>query len=166
MARKRFEDMPCGVAQALEQIGDWWTLLIVRDAFFGVQRFQQFQQSLGISKNILSQRLGQLVDNGILERARLNEPGERYAYTLTPKGKGLWLVLTALRLWSDKWVFGEDRMPLVVRDGTTGKRVAKLVATDEDGQPVDARALRFEAGPGLIDGTWRDALQAPEGQQT
>ena len=116
MSRKRFEDMNCGVAQALEQVGDWWTLLIVRDAFFDKTRFSEFQASLGIAKNILSDRLRKLVDNGVLEKERLPEPGERYAYRLTKKGRDLWLVLTAMRLWSDRWVFGNDAVPLVARE--------------------------------------------------
>ena len=72
MSRKRFESMPCGVAQALEQVGDWWTLLIVRDAFFGLRRFSEFQESLGIAKNILSDRLQKLVEHGVLEPDRIN----------------------------------------------------------------------------------------------
>ena len=85
MSRKRFEAMNCGVAQALEQVGDWWTLLIVRDAFFGLRRFSEFQESLGIAKNILSDRLHKLVEHGVLEKKRLPESGQRYAYTLTPE---------------------------------------------------------------------------------
>ena len=149
MSRKRFESMNCGVAQALERVGDWWSLLIVRDAFFGLNRFAQFEASLGISKNILTDRLQKLVDDGILERARLHEPGNRYRYELTAKGRDLWLVLTAMRLWSDRWVFGEDRVPLVVRERDTGRRVARLLAVDEDGEPIDPSKLEWVPGPGL-----------------
>ncbi len=151
MSRKRFESMNCGVAQALEQVGDWWTLLIVRDAFLGLRRFAQFEESLGISKNILSDRLQKLVDHGILARERLSEPGHRFAYELTQKGRDLWLVLTAMRLWSDRWVFGDGREPLIVRERETGRRVAGLLAVDEQGEPLDPGRLEWVPGPGLAE---------------
>jgi DNA-binding HxlR family transcriptional regulator len=148
VSRKRFEKMNCGVAQALEQVGDWWTLLIVRDALFGATRFQHFESSLGIAKNILSDRLSKLVEHGILEKHRLDEPGRCYEYRLTGKGRDLWLLLTAMRLWSDKWVFGEERVPLKFRERGTGREVAGLVAVDADGVPVEAGDLEWAAGPG------------------
>ena len=147
MSRKRFEEMNCGVAQALEQVGDWWTLLIVRDAFFDKTRFSEFQESLGIAKNILSDRLRKLVENGVLEKERLPEPGERYAYRLTKKGRDLWLVLTAMRLWSDRWVFGEDDVPLVAREQDTHREVAALLAVDHEGRPIEPGKLEWAPGP-------------------
>jgi len=149
VSRTRFDSMNCGVAQALERVGDWWSLLILRDAFFGSSRFAQFESSLGISKNILTDRLGKLVEHGILERERLNEPGQRYEYKLTHKGRDLWLVLTAMRLWSDRWVFGEEHVPLVVRERDTGRRVARLLAVDEHGEPIDPSKLEWTRGPGM-----------------
>ena len=134
----------CGVAQALARMGDGWTLLIIRDAFFGLERFGQFQKSLGISKNILTTRLKQLVDDGVLERERLTEPGQRYRYRLTDKGRDLWVVLTAMRLWSDKWVFGEDQAPLVAIDASTGGRLSKLIAVDEQGRPINPKSLTWK----------------------
>ncbi|MEM8607129.1 MAG: helix-turn-helix domain-containing protein [Myxococcota bacterium] len=148
MSRKRFDQMHCGVAQALEQVGDWWSLLIIRDAFFGVRRFAEFERSLGISKNVLTDRLQRLIDHGVLERERLNEPGVRYEYALTAKGRDLWVVLTALRLWSDKWVFGEGNEPVVARDAETGRRVKRLLAVDEDDQPITPRNLEWVLGRG------------------
>ncbi len=149
MSRKRFESMNCGVAQALEQVGDWWSLLIVRDAFFGLRRFAQFEASLGIAKNILSQRLQKLVEHGVLRKERRDEPGNRFDYELTRKGRDLWLVLTAMRLWSDRWVFGEDQVPLIVRERDTGRRVAGLLAVDERGDPIDPSQLEWIPGPGM-----------------
>ena len=149
MSRKRFDRMHCGVAQALEQVGDWWTLLIVRDVFLGKSRFSEFQESLGIAKNILSNRLRKLVENGVLEKERLAEPGERYAYRLTRKGRDLWLVLTAMRLWSDKWVFDDDDVPLVARERDSLREVAALLAVDADGRPVEPSKLEWAAGPGI-----------------
>jgi len=143
MSRKRFDQMQCGVAQTLEQVGDWWSLLIVRDASLGIRRFADFEQSLGISKNILTDRLKKLVDHGILEKTRLDEPGVRFEYTLTPKGTDLWVVLTAMRLWADKWVFGEGNEPLIVRDAKTGRAVKRLLAVDENDRPITPRDLEW-----------------------
>src|SRR5689334_24941549 len=88
--RTSFEDMNCSVAQCLEVVGDWWTMLIVRDAFLGIRHFDQFQQRLGISRNILNQRLGWLVDQGVLEKVAYSEHPPRYEYRLTSKGRDLW----------------------------------------------------------------------------
>jgi DNA-binding HxlR family transcriptional regulator len=148
MSRKRFDDMNCGVAQALEQVGDWWTLLIVREAFFGTSRFDAFQEQLGIARNILSNRLQDLVANEIFSREPLDERGHRHAYQLTPKGRDLWIVMTALRLWSDKWIFGPGKEPLVVKDRDSGAVLSGLLAVDDERRPLDPRQLRFEAGPG------------------
>ncbi len=153
MARKRFDQMNCGVAQALEQIGDWWTLLVVRDAFFGRKRFSEFEESLGIAKNILSDRLRKLVEHGIFERKRIPGRGQQFEYSLTKKGRDLWLMLTAMRLWSDKWVFGEDKVPAIVCERDTGREVAALLAVDRDGKPIDARQLEWVQGPGFTEGT-------------
>lgn len=149
MSRTRFESMDCGVAQALEQIGDWWTLLIVRDAFFGRKRFSEFQESLGIARNILTDRLQKLVEHEVMVKERLSEPGQRYAYTLSKKGRDLWLVLTAMRLWSDKWVFGRDGVPLVARERDTGREVAALLAVDERGDVIEPSKLEWAAGRGV-----------------
>jgi DNA-binding HxlR family transcriptional regulator len=155
MSRKHFDQMNCGIAQALDAIGDWWTLLIVRDAFFGARRFGDFQRSLGIAKNILAARLAHLVEHGILERGDVGREGERFEYRLTAKGRALLTVLTAMREWSDEWVFGRGNEPLVVRDRRTGRRVAKLHLVDADGAPLTPRDLRFEPGPGASPETIR-----------
>jgi DNA-binding HxlR family transcriptional regulator len=148
MKRRRFDEMNCGIAQALDALGDWWTLLIVRDAFFGARRFGEFQRSLGIAKNILAARLAHLVEHDIFERVDAGGRGERFQYQLTPKGEALLTVLTALREWSDEWVFGRGNEPVVVRDRRSGRRIAKLRVTDADGAPLTRRDLRMVPGPG------------------
>ena len=147
MPRNRYEDMTCGVAQALDQFGDGWTVLIIRDAFFGKTRFSEFQESLGIAKNILSDRLQKLVAHEILEKTRLDEPGERYAYRLTRKGRDLWVVLTAMRLWSDKWIFDHEDVPVVARERDSHREVAALLAVDTRGRPVEPGKLEWAPGP-------------------
>jgi DNA-binding HxlR family transcriptional regulator len=159
MSRKRFAEMNCGIAQALEALGDWWTLLIVRDAFFGVKRFSDFQAGLGIAKNILSNRLQRLTDGGILERVDVGEAGQRFEYRLTPRGEALLPVLTSLREWSDDWVFGAGNEPVIVTERKSGRPIPKLRVTDADGRALGRQDLRTVPGPGASDETRR--LLAP-----
>ena len=119
---------------------------IIFSSFFGSTRFAEFEQGLGIAKNILSDRLQKLVRHGILERSE--EEGRRPEYRLTRKGRDLWLVLTALRLWSDKWVFGRGNEPYVARDRDSGRALRGLLAVDDRGEPLDPRNLRWHRGPG------------------
>lgn len=128
--RTRFDDESCPVARSVDAVGDWWSLLIVRDAFDGSRRFGDFQRSLGVAKNILSARLRSLVENGILEH-------DGRDYVLTAKGEALFPVIVALRQWGEAFAFGPgephsqllDRqkqqplMPLEVR-AADGRRVA------------------------------------------
>ena len=148
MGRKRFGEMNCGVAQALEALGDWWTLLIVRDAFFGARRFGEFERSLGIAKNILTARLRRLVDHGVFERVAAGTAGARYEYHLTAKGRSLLPVLMALREWSDEWVFGRGHEPLVLRERATGRRLPRLRVTNRDGKELKLEDISATPGPG------------------
>ena len=97
MKRTSVKDMNCSVAQCLEVIGDWWTMLIIRDVFLGVRRFDEIQERLGISRNVLTQRLDFLVEQDILERRPYQDNPPRHDYRLTPRGLDLWPVLTAMR---------------------------------------------------------------------
>jgi DNA-binding HxlR family transcriptional regulator len=157
--RRRFADENCGVARALEVLGDWWTLLVVREAFFGVRRFADFEAELGISKNILTQRLEHLVAHGVLERVDAGVHGTRYEYVLTAMGKDLATVMTALRQWGDRWIFGEGHEPIVVHDRRTGRPIPQLRIRGEDGEPLRARDLEVRAGPGASRRT-RERLRA------
>lgn len=154
MSRTRFADMNCGIGQALEVFGDWWTLLIIRDAFFGVRRFADFERSLGIAKNILSARLQHLVDHEIFEKVDVGSEGQRFEYRLTDKGEALLPVLTALREWSDDWVFGRGHEPVVMFD-RSGKRVPKMKLTSSEGKVLTRRDLRARPGPGADNDTLR-----------
>jgi DNA-binding HxlR family transcriptional regulator len=148
MQRRRFGDENCSVARALEVLGDWWTLLVVREAFFGTRRFADFQGNLGIARNILSARLARLVDGGVLERVDAGRHGTRYEYQLTPMGKDLATVLTALRQWGDRWLFGAGREPLVVCDRRSGRPIPRLRIVGEDGAPLAAADIAVRPGPG------------------
>jgi DNA-binding HxlR family transcriptional regulator len=148
MSRKRFHGMPCSIAQTLDLIGDWWTLLVIREAFLGVRRFADFRDHLGIARNILSNRLQRLVDGGILSKQPKAPPERGDEYRLTEKGRDLWGVLTALRLWGDKWVYGPGHEPLIVRDRVRGTVVAQLLPADAKGRPLDRHRLVAVPGPG------------------
>ena len=132
--RKSLTGDYCPSARSLDAIGDWWSLLIVRDAFDGLTRFGEFQKSLGIAKNILSERLRTLIARGILEAVPAAE-GARQEYRLTPKGRDLFPVMVALRQWGEQHLFepGERHSRLVDRD--TGQAVRLEVRT-EDGRPI------------------------------
>lgn len=127
----------CPSARALDVIGDWWSLLIVRDAFDGLTRFGEFQKSLGIAKNILAERLRTLVARGILRTASPPDGGAHLEYHLTTKGRDLFPVMVALRQWGERHLFapGEKHSQLIERD--TGKAVRLRIHT-EDGRPVGA----------------------------
>jgi len=120
MARKRFDDSSCSVARALNEVGDWWSLLIVLHAMYGTRRFVDFQQQLGIAKNILCDRLACLVDNDVLRKVDVGEHGSRFEYRLTEKGRDLFPVVVALRQWGDKWNPAPDGQVLDLRDRATG----------------------------------------------
>ena len=141
MARKRFDDSSCSVARALNEVGDWWSLLIVLHAMYGTRRFVDFQQELGIAKNILCDRLARLVDNEVLRKVDVGEHGKRYEYRLTDKGRDLFTVVTALRQWSERWNGAQDSMKLV--DRQTGEPLAPVTVQNQQGQPLTVRDVRF-----------------------
>jgi DNA-binding HxlR family transcriptional regulator len=140
--------MNCSIAQSLEIIGEWWTLLILRDSFLGVRRFEDFVERLGISRNILTTRLDTLVSHGVLERRTYDVGRERHDYVLTDKGLALWPVLTTLREWGDEWVVGQDNVPITLEHKARGHRAVLRHVCDECGEPLDARAVRAVPGPG------------------
>jgi DNA-binding HxlR family transcriptional regulator len=151
MERKSFADMECSVAQCLEVVGEWWSMLVVRDAFLGVTRFDAFQQRLGISRNILQQRLTRLVDAGVLRREPYSEHPLRYDYRLTDKGRDLWPVLTALRQWGDRYSAPEGP-PLVVTHKQCGSSADVVLVCGSCGEPVGPRDVRATSRPGLRSG--------------
>jgi DNA-binding HxlR family transcriptional regulator len=146
--RASFEEMSCSIAQALEQIGEWWTLLIIRDALMGVRRFEDFQSDLGIARNVLATRLDALVDNGIMERRPYSDRPPRHEYVLTDKGKDLWSVATVIRQWGDKWLVPEDSWYVQLQHLTCGKLVEAELHCSECGERLERRDLRVVPGPG------------------
>lgn len=157
MRKASFADMNCSVAQTLEIIGEWWTLLIVRDAFLGVRRFDDFVERLGISRNILTHRLNTLVDAGVFERRPYDSARERHDYVLTEKGRALWPVLTALRQWGDEWVVGPGNEPLLLEHRDHEHRTTAVMTCDVCGEHLDARSVRAVPGPGANPADWAPA---------
>jgi DNA-binding HxlR family transcriptional regulator len=149
--RTSFEDLRCSVAQCLDVVGEWWSLLIVRDAFFGVTRFDDFQARLGISRNILTQRLNRLVEGGILKRVRYQEHPPRSEYKLTDQGRDLWHVVTAMRQWGDRWA-APGGPPLEMRHTGCGHIIRAVPTCSHCGGPLDARSVTAVPGPGASEG--------------
>ena len=148
MKKTSFAGMNCPVAQALDQIGEWWSLLILRNAFNGVRTFDQFQKTLGIASNILAGRLQVLVNAGILERARDPHDGRRFEYRLTDKGRALHPVLVGLYQWGEEWVPNEKGRRVELIDDNTGEPIAPLQVTSKDGRKLRPQEVRVEPGPG------------------
>ena len=141
MARKRFDDSSCSVARALNEVGDWWSLLIVLHAMYGTRRFVDFQQQLGIAKNILCDRLAKLVDNEVLRKEDVGEHGSRFEYRLTEKGRDLFPVVVALRQWGDKWNPAPDGQPLDLRDRESGQPIQAVTVQNAKGEPLSIREV-------------------------
>ncbi len=127
-------------------VGEWWTLLIVRDAFLGVRRFDDFQARLGISRNILNHRLSHLVEHGVLDRVPYQDNPPRSEYRLTEKGRDLWHVITAMRQWGDRWA-APDGPRLEVEHVACGHRTMVTPTCSVCGGVLDARSVVAVPGP-------------------
>lgn len=147
MKLKSFSHMNCSLAQAVEVIGDRWTLLVLRDAFFGIRRFEQFQSSLGIARNILTARLNKLVEEGLLEK-RPVEAG-RFEYVLTEKGLDLQPALIALTHWGDRHQPHPKGRRIQFVDRDTGKPIRPMAVIGADGTVLEPRQVRAVPGPAL-----------------
>ena len=132
--RKSWEEAACPVARSLDAIGDWWSLLIVRDAFLGKRRFGEFQTSLGLAKNILCARLRKLVAHGVLEAGPASDGSAYQEYALTEKGRRLYLVLVALRQWGESFLFKEGELDLLLVDRESRQPVKPLELRSQDGR--------------------------------
>ncbi|MGW2839732.1 winged helix-turn-helix transcriptional regulator [Streptomyces sp. NPDC001493] len=136
VTRTRFDDSDCPVARSVDAIGDWWSLLIVRDAFDGSRRFGEFQRGLGVAKNILTARLRTLVAGGILETVPASDGSAYREYVLTPKGKALFPVVVALRQWGEQNFFGPGEPHSRMVDREQGQHLRALEVRAADGRPL------------------------------
>ena len=146
MRRKSFHEMLCPIARSLERVGEWWSMLILRDALHGMTRFDQFQTSLGIAPNMLTRRLNSLVDAGLLERCRYSDRPPRYEYVPTARGSDFFPVLVALLNFGNKH-FAKDGKRVVIADRQTGTTVEPVMMDAATGRPIVNPDYALAAGP-------------------
>ena len=142
MKRTPFSEWPCSIARSMDLLGDWWTPLVLRDAFFGVKRFDDFQRDLGIGRNILTQRLNRLVDEGLLERRPYQEHPPRHEYVLTAKGRDFMPVLLAMAAWGDRWLAGPEGPPVTFTHKDCGHVTHARVVCSHCGEPLEYGHVR------------------------
>jgi len=152
MRQTSFANMHCSLARSLEKVGDWWTPLILRDIFLGLNRFDDLAADLGISRNMLTTRLGALVQNGIVERVRYSERPPRDRYVLTQAGRELVPVLTALTAWGDRWARPPGGPAAIHRHTRCGRPFTPTVTCSECGASVSTEELEVLPGPGARHG--------------
>ena len=136
--RTSLENDECPIARSLDAIGDWWSLLIIREALLGSRRFGEFQKTLGLAKNILTVRLRALVDQGILKLAPASDGSAYQEYILTPKGRGVFPILVALRQWSEEFDDRPEEITTILVDKEKGRPVRKLELYSQDGRLLTA----------------------------
>tara|TARA_R110002110_G_scaffold12692_26_gene60351 strand:+ start:6900 stop:7403 length:504 start_codon:yes stop_codon:yes gene_type:complete len=161
----RWEDLdrePCSLARSLSVVGDRWTLLILRDCFLRVRRFEEFEQRLGIARHVLADRLKKLTDAGVLAKVPYQERPRREEYRLTEKGIALYPVLLSLLDWGDKWMAGPEGPPVLRRHKTCGHVTHAVQTCSECGEPIGARDVTVEIGPGAADGELPSGILPPE----
>jgi DNA-binding HxlR family transcriptional regulator len=136
------------IGHILDVIGEGWSILIIREAFLGARRFEEFQGRLGIARNILTDRLKKLCVNEILDRVPVKEGAKRHEYVLTRKGIDMMPMLVALTQWGDRWVFGENNEPVLFLERETGQPISSVKVFSTQGDVLRARDLKVVAGPG------------------
>jgi DNA-binding HxlR family transcriptional regulator len=148
--RFRYSAENCSIKAALDIVGEKWSLLVLREAFYGVRRFDDFHRALGCPRNLLSERLAKLVDHGVLERVGYKEPGQRgrFEYRLTAKGSELQVALIALMQLGDRWTADSDGPPVDIRHRGCGARVHAVLACESDHGALAPPETEAFAGPG------------------
>ena len=150
MLPRTYDNQLCSIARTLEVIGDRWTLLVIRDAFLGVHRFEDFQKSLGVARNVLTDRLNRLVDEGILRRQLYQERPERYEYRLTRKGVELWPAMMTMMKWGDTYLYPE-RHPRLVLHKDCGGEIDQRLHCSKCGVELGPTDVYVEAAPAAKD---------------
>lgn len=164
MAKRRsLRSDTCPMARSLDIVGDQWSLLIVRDAFDGMKRFGEFQQSLGVAKNILADRLKNLVHEGVLALAPASDGTLYQEYLLTPKGQGLFPVVVGLRHWGEQHLYGKGEPHSVLVERGSGKPVPKIELRTHDGRPLEPADTLVKKLPLKAAAPARAKKQAPAG---
>ncbi|MFZ4409797.1 MAG: winged helix-turn-helix transcriptional regulator [Paracraurococcus sp.] len=148
MVRTDFTRMRCPVARSMAVLGERWAMLVLREAFYGTTRFDEFERHLGIAPNILSARLRDLTEHGLLEKAPVAEGGARRAYRLTEKGRDFFPAYLALKAWADRWMAGPEGPSILLEEAATGRLVEAPPALSAAGLPLRPEDVRILPGPG------------------
>ncbi len=148
----------CSLARAMAVVGDRWTLLVLREAFLRVRRFEDFQDRLGIARRVLTERLKHLVEHGVLEKVAYSQTPVRYEYRLTEKGLGLYPVIISLVHWGDEHYAGKKGPPLLHRHKTCGHDFRSVLTCSECGEVIGPREVVPHPGPGARKGMWDGRL--------
>ncbi len=144
MRRTRFEDAVCPIARTTDLMGDWWTPMVMREAFLGRRRFDEFQKALSVSRGVLAKRLSRLVVEGLLEKLAYEDRPPRFEYVLTEKGRAFYSVLAAMWRFGEDWLWEEgSESPLQLFDRETGEPIAPRVVNERTGVPIDVRQMRL-----------------------
>jgi DNA-binding HxlR family transcriptional regulator len=146
MQRKSFDKMECPVARSLERVGEWWSILIMRDAIYGLTRFDQFQRNLDIAPNMLTRRLAVLVDAGLLEKRLYSEKPPRYEYIVTPRGRDFRAVLWSLQSFGNRHFAPEGESVMLI-DKETGARAEPILVDRLTGKPITESTHTNAPGP-------------------
>jgi DNA-binding HxlR family transcriptional regulator len=142
------ETINCSIQRALGEIGERWSLLIIREAMMGSSRFDEFHERLGIARNILTERLATLVGSGVLSRTPLPDNARVHLYRLTPKGLELLPVLAALMHWGDRWIHADIGAPILLVEIKSGKAIRDVILVAQDGKPLSPDDIEIKVGPG------------------
>jgi len=165
MQHKSLSHTRCPIARSLERVGEWWSILILRDAFTGASRFDDFQKSLGIAPNMLTRRLKTLVDSGLLEKRLYSDKPARYEYVLTQKGRDFRPVLWTLIAWGNKY-FAPEGESVVIVDTATGERADPVLIDRGTGRLLQAPDFAVAPGPAATERTRRRYAKSAEGERT
>ena len=161
MQRKSFGNMQCPIARSLERVGEWWSMLILRDAFYGLTRFDEFQKSLDIAPNKLTRRLTALVEEGLLERRQYCDKPPRYEYHLTERGRDFRPVLLALLAWGNRH-FAPEGKSVVLLDAESGLQADPILADSATGKPITEASHVVGVGPAATEAIVRRIQDAAE----
>lgn len=148
MRKTSFARWPCSLARTMDLLGDAWTPLILREAFYGFRRFDDFQSELGIARNTLADRLRRLVDAGVFEKRLYQTEPARYEYVLTEMGSDFFSVIVAISAWGDRWLAGKQGPPVTFHHDTCDHDSAAEVVCTACGEPVRAADTTMRMGPG------------------
>ena len=150
MKRSRSFNKECSIARAMEVVGDRWSILLLREAYYGTRRFDEFQHYLGVAPNILSARLKKFVDLGMMTRVRLAEHGGRHEYVLTKKGRDFFPTYLALKKWGDDWLAEPAGPQVVFKDRTSGRQIEYPILLSAGGKPLQLEDIEIVAGSGAV----------------